>query len=229
MTISIVAVHGLAVDPKKTWKTQGVNWLKDAHMLPNIVPESRIMLFEYESEYQGESAIAQRLSLIAERLLLELDASRTQCGQRPLLFIGHCFGGVVIEKALVLAKLRAEQYGSILHSTRGILFLGTPHRGTTTQTIPYHISTISSYFIKNEPGLLELMRLNSEGLKDVLYDFCLLAYEARIPLFCFFEQYPTDIMRAIRYALFIPTFILLPKWRVSPCIPKLPCQKPYTY
>jgi hypothetical protein len=25
---SIVAIHGMAVDPEKTWKSQGVHWLK---------------------------------------------------------------------------------------------------------------------------------------------------------------------------------------------------------
>jgi hypothetical protein len=177
------------------------------------------MIFSYDSTYYGQTAIAQRLSLIAEQLLRELISSRSQCRRRPILFVGHCFGGIVIEKALVLAKLRIEEYGMILQSTAGAVFLGTPHRGTAAQTLVRQVLVILSIFRRVEPGLLQLLRLNSESLRDLLYDFTLMVHEVDIPLFCFFEQHPTDIMRAMRYGLLIPAYLPLPQWPVSPVLP----------
>jgi hypothetical protein len=48
---SIVAIHGIGSHPNDTWcKNIGtpeapsyVNWLKDANMLPSVVPKARIM------------------------------------------------------------------------------------------------------------------------------------------------------------------------------------------
>lgn len=54
---SIIAVHGLGsnVDWSWTWKDhtrkQHVHWLKDANMLPAVVPESRVLAYNYDSKW----------------------------------------------------------------------------------------------------------------------------------------------------------------------------------
>jgi hypothetical protein len=50
--------------------------------------------------------------------------------RRPLLFICHSLGGVVVKRALVIAHERSRRYNSIIRDTFGIMFLGTPHRGS---------------------------------------------------------------------------------------------------
>ena len=95
-----------------------VNWLADENMLPAKLPDSRIMTFNYESQWLL-SAPKQRRSLCAEQLLTALDNKRKKVifrsnhrmfaqifkmwqeedtKYRPLIFIGHSFGGVVIEQ-----------------------------------------------------------------------------------------------------------------------------------
>ncbi|KAL8981466.1 MAG: hypothetical protein Q9205_003757 [Flavoplaca limonia] len=69
-------------------------------MLPAAVPNSRILRFGYESQWLGKDAIQQRLSSVAEQLLRGLMESRKECQSRPMVFIGHCFGGIIIEKVL---------------------------------------------------------------------------------------------------------------------------------
>lgn len=126
--LSIIAVHGLGASPDWAWIRKVddgnekvlVNWLADEHMLPAKLPNSRIMTFNYESKWFLE-APKQRRSLCAIQLLTALGNQRTEVitpssqrsttmklsmlywqekntKHRPLIFIGHSFGGVVIEQ-----------------------------------------------------------------------------------------------------------------------------------
>ncbi len=73
---SVVAVHGLGAHPDYTWTAGDVNWLRDEHMLPRAIPNSRILRFGYESRWLGKEAIQQRLPLVADQLLRNMMASR---------------------------------------------------------------------------------------------------------------------------------------------------------
>lgn len=74
--LSIVAIHGIGADPDRTWTRDGVNWLRDEKMLPQAVPQARIMRFGYESQWLGREAIQQRLPLVADQLLRSLMGCR---------------------------------------------------------------------------------------------------------------------------------------------------------
>jgi hypothetical protein len=79
--VDIVAVHGLGAIPEITWKDSksGVNWLSDGEMLPKSVPEARIMRFGYDSLWLGKTPVRQKLSTIANKLLLVLSRERRVC------------------------------------------------------------------------------------------------------------------------------------------------------
>lgn len=51
-------------------------------------------------------------------------------GQRPLVFITHSMGGIVVKQILRNADdLGVKRFASILKQTRGIAFIATPHSG----------------------------------------------------------------------------------------------------
>jgi hypothetical protein len=56
--------------------------------------------------------------------------SDTRQKNRPLFFVAHSLGGIVVKKALIIARGRPTQFGDIFDSTRHIMFFGTPHQGT---------------------------------------------------------------------------------------------------
>ena len=72
-TYSILAIHGLGAHPDDTWRQRnGVNWLEDDNMLPEAMPDARIMRFGYYSQWFGTESISRNVGDIASRLLEEL-------------------------------------------------------------------------------------------------------------------------------------------------------------
>lgn len=75
---SIVAVPGLGASPEWTWRSKNkVDWIRDVNMLSRTIPNARIMIFEYESQWFGRGSIDQRLSNVADQLVLALFHSRS--------------------------------------------------------------------------------------------------------------------------------------------------------
>ncbi|KAF1921215.1 hypothetical protein BDU57DRAFT_41802 [Ampelomyces quisqualis] len=201
--VDIVAVHGLGAIPDITFKERdsGVNWLSDNGMLPSATPRARIMRFGYDSLWMGKTPIRTSLSTIAYKLLLSLNMDRTEDPQRPLIFIGHCFGGLVIQRALNLAKMRPGEYPGVFDSCTGIVFLGTPHRGTRSFTresaLFAAIAASSDLSQKIEVGVLDALRSEEGALLETTDDFVGICNDSRSMITCFFEQRPSKLGKVV--------------------------------
>lgn len=128
--IDIVAVHGLNPKGKenhaeKTWTKGEKLWLRD-FLAPNY-PNARIMLFGYNSNVINDANVMD-IAHHAENLLNQLDFKRGADPDRPLVFVAHSLGGLVVKQALTEAK-KVDYYSTIRSSTYGIAFFGTPHLG----------------------------------------------------------------------------------------------------
>lgn len=204
-TVDIVAVHGLGAIPDITWKESksGVNWLSDPQMLPSRTPDARILRFGYDSLWLGKEAIRTRLPTIADKLLLVLARERQQDPMRPLIFIGHCFGGLVIQRALITAKLHpeSETEEAILKSTVGAVFLGTPHRGTgafgSQSALLAAIAAQTDLYLSMESEVLDAMKVERGELLDVSEDFLKLSVRENLRITCFFEQRESNLGKMI--------------------------------
>jgi predicted alpha/beta-fold hydrolase len=89
------------VDWSWTWKDKAnpgmhVNWLKDSVMLPAVVPKSRIMAYNYNSRWHS-NAPKTRLQLCGEDLVHSIHRFHNEMVNCPIIFIGHSFGGNVIQ------------------------------------------------------------------------------------------------------------------------------------
>ncbi|VUC31149.1 unnamed protein product [Clonostachys rosea] len=201
--VDIVAVHGLGAIPDITWKekTSSINWLSHEDMLPKAVPEARILRFGYDSLWMGETPIRTSLSTIAYKLLLSLNMMRVEDLERPLIFIGHCFGGLVIERALNLAKMRQEKYPGLFDSSVGVVFLGTPHRGSqsfTRESALLAAIAASSDLSKHlETSVLDTMTSDTGSLLDVSDDFITLCMDGGPKISCFFEQRSSKLGKVV--------------------------------
>ncbi|KAM0311084.1 hypothetical protein ACHAO8_007517 [Botrytis cinerea] len=141
-TVDIVFVHGLqgAATTRfpKNEKTPEKLWLYD--LLPSSLPTARILTFGYQSNVISlVNSNGSQISTLAESLLESLSAFRAPhqeaslflsrvAPSRPLVFVAHSLGGLVVQKALIVASTRARaDFVSIKRSTSAILFFATPY------------------------------------------------------------------------------------------------------
>ncbi|KAH0559359.1 hypothetical protein GP486_004127 [Trichoglossum hirsutum] len=158
----IIAVHGINGDAFNTWThgDRGALWLRD--FLPSQIPGARVFTFGYNSNVAFTRAKGS-LDSHARELLEQLNAVRfgevraieTSTSDIRCAFDGwHCSKAgkaysilgsnphAEVLQAMVIARLDAVDYGNILECTKGILFLSTPHRGSSTTRWPVLLSNV---------------------------------------------------------------------------------------
>ncbi|KAG8528219.1 uncharacterized protein KY384_007136 [Bacidia gigantensis] len=139
-SVDIVAVHGIDEHIAEAWTDieTGILWLRD--LLPHDLPDIRVLSFGYNahaSAFFGKGS-ADRIQQHAQTLVAELQADRSLegCTNRPIIFVCHGLGGLLVKKALTYSSTRTskhvEHLYSIFVSTFAILFFGTPHQGMDT-------------------------------------------------------------------------------------------------
>lgn len=90
-------------------------------------------------------------------------------------------GGLVVKQALVLASNRSE-CEDIRSSTTGVLFLGTPHEGTTIAQWASFLAMIKG----NDSKLLEQLQPKEEMLNELSHDFA--SGYKHLRTVCFYEK-----------------------------------------
>ncbi|KAH8195586.1 hypothetical protein TruAng_010242 [Truncatella angustata] len=203
--IDVVAVHGMGANPGYTWtaglkEQKPVNWLSDKTMLPKDLSKARIMTYGYQSCWFGEQAVRQSLENVATKLLKSLCEERSKCLYRPVIFIGHCFGGLVIQYAYTTSALHKTQFPGISDSVVGMVFLGTPHFGLKensqlqTQGSVYNAIVEATQSV--QANLLHTMAQDNDLLVNTVSDFTRKVNEPNGPtLYCFYEQGASNLGR----------------------------------
>lgn len=111
--------------------------------------------------------------------------------ERRLIFICHSLGGLVLKQALITASLCPDQYGMILKSTYGVVFMGTPHQGSRSASLARHLSrlvNITTFGTGVRSDLLEDLELSSGTLEQLsLLSVSLLK---ELAIVSFYEQKP---------------------------------------
>lgn len=84
-------------------------------------------------------------------------------------------------------------FSHILESNVGVLFLGTPHRGSVAQKWDQVIATTAGALgFHAVDSIMNSLSIDSEALIDLVDDSVSLAKQHAIEIFCFFEQHKTD-------------------------------------
>ena len=132
-------MHGIAEDSNGAWTNQGtgVNWLRD--LLHREIPDARVLTYGYDATtrfFFGKEA-ALEFPMNADSFVAELHTQRRRGGmmERPIIFVCHGLGGLLVKKALIQSSTRTTAQNEHLLdpfvSTYAILFFGTPHGSTS--------------------------------------------------------------------------------------------------
>ena len=124
------------------------------HLYDHLTPEERKLAMKphedpthqksAEAYAQAEDAVAEYgVADWAERFLHILkDHRRTQgTDQRPILFISHSTGGIVV-KHVLSKKPEGENIAALC---LGITFFATPHRGSSVLSEPEYVQTVKTH------------------------------------------------------------------------------------
>ncbi|KAK3391258.1 hypothetical protein B0H63DRAFT_365230, partial [Podospora didyma] len=144
---SIILVHGLQGHPKRTWSydasatnnckttrgwgTTGLITKSKRDLLPTDCPIARVLVRGYDTVVTKGFAPANKSDLFAHAKDLLYCLERESVSGRPLLFVAHSLGGLLVKEVLRRSQ-HAEEPGlqEIVKSTSAVVFLGTPHRGS---------------------------------------------------------------------------------------------------
>ncbi|KAH7250953.1 hypothetical protein BKA59DRAFT_394867 [Fusarium tricinctum] len=160
-------------------------------MLQSKIPTARILAFNYDSTWLSD-APRTRVELCGEELIQSLHRLRQE-SDRPIVFIAHSFGGLVVQDALLYAH-REQQYRHILHHTKGFVSLGTPFRGTKVQWAA-DLVAITMRCAGSYHHLLSLLVYDNHQLRDKVHSLGRLRKIFSFPIFCFFELNQTQFVK----------------------------------
>ena len=95
-----------------------------------LIPFARVMTFSYNAAVlsgASNASIADHAHSLLDRLVSNRSGPHQR--HRPLIFVGHSMGGLVIKQALIDAEIKKREYSCIKASTYGLVFFATPHKG----------------------------------------------------------------------------------------------------
>ncbi|KAF4772710.1 putative phosphorylase superfamily protein [Colletotrichum scovillei] len=110
----------------------------------------------------------------ARELVADLARKRglTKSRERPIIFVVHSLGGIVVKSALIHSDTAREgalaEHRSIKTSTHGILFMGTPHQGGNGVQLGRVLVNVASIFVSANDRLLRHLERDSEWLQQQL-------------------------------------------------------------
>nr|XP_040231325.2 protein SERAC1 isoform X2 [Anopheles coluzzii] len=145
--------------------------------LPKDFPSIRVLGLDYESSLSQWSATGcpcekydGKLQKRAAEFLEKLATS--DVGQdRPIIWVGHSMGGLLIKSIMVQAlESPNPKVRRLAENSRVVMFLGTPHRGSGVAKLKQHTSALvwpSVEVQELEENSTHLLHLNKSFLRSV--------------------------------------------------------------
>ncbi|KAH7314284.1 hypothetical protein BKA65DRAFT_119889 [Rhexocercosporidium sp. MPI-PUGE-AT-0058] len=188
--VDLCLVHGLSGNRESTWTSeekpgQGKFWPRD--LLPddkNMPCPVRIFSYGYNTKFPSSRYLTTRTlyhqAIELAEALCNVRTKVSEC-RRPIIFVGHELGGIIIESAFILSSASAdERLRAICLSTTGVIFLGTPFRGVTDdEWTRSFIRIVKDSGAGNESDTATLED-DSRSLKNMLQPF--IAATSEIPV-----------------------------------------------
>ncbi|KAK3342018.1 hypothetical protein B0T25DRAFT_511525 [Lasiosphaeria hispida] len=172
-----------------------VYWPRD--LVPDVLPDARVMTYGYDTHIRhttfGPALSKNQVYDIAWDFLQEITAQRQNCPTRPILFVAHSLGGIVVKEALRRSSgcyMGHSHLDNVFTATVGIIFFGTPHRGSEPRglikSIAESLAKILGYRANEQ--IIDTLLPTSERLRELRDEFGPLAHRRGWMIHSFQEQ-----------------------------------------
>ncbi|KAM4866395.1 protein SERAC1 isoform 4-T5 [Thomomys bottae] len=152
-------------------------------------PALRIISVEYDtalSDWRARCPVERKtIAFRSSELLSKLTAAGV--GDRPLIWISHSMGGLLVKKMLLEAS-KMPELSTIINNTRGIIFFSVPHHGSRLAEYSVNVR----YLLFPSLEVKELSK-DSPALKTLQDDFLEFAKDKNFQVLSFVETQPTFI------------------------------------
>ena len=179
----IIFVHGLQGHPQRTWQSskdscspRAIYWPRD--LLSHDRGDARILTYGYDSRishFFTGPANQMNISQHGEALLNSVagERLRSKLQGRPIIFVAHSLGGLLVKEALIESKKQQYNPGKtdIYASTQAIVFFGTPHMGSNDVKWGLLVQRIASVAFNTNGKILRGLGVDSELLDRLARDF----------------------------------------------------------
>ncbi|KAF8540313.1 hypothetical protein BDD12DRAFT_33818 [Trichophaea hybrida] len=190
ITADIIAITGLAGHAFGSWQNRSTHemWLYD--YLPEQFESARIMTYGYNSSLLEPNGA--RLTDHRKDFMEKLCNARFDCPKRPIIFIGHSLGGILVVQTMLQSFNQLGQntaHRDIFDAVRGIFFFGTPHQGLNVGDLRELVAMQAQAERDNYelPQLLDQLNNDSEFLVNQK-DACISMWEQFTGKICSFYE-----------------------------------------
>uniref|UniRef100_A0A3Q2NMQ4 Protein SERAC1 n=1 Tax=Fundulus heteroclitus TaxID=8078 RepID=A0A3Q2NMQ4_FUNHE len=213
----VLFVHGILGAAFKTWRQKDRNTLEEEReaesqddytecwpksWLAADCPNLRVLSVEYDSHLSDWMAKCpaenQRKSMAYRSRELLNKLKLAGVGERPVVWVAHSMGGLLVKKMLLDAADDPDLQG-LLKNTKGIMFYSVPHHGTFMAEYSVNVR----YLLFPSIEVRELCK-DSPALRCLNEGFLNIAKENEIKVLSFAETRPTNIGPMIKI-LVVPT------------------------
>jgi pimeloyl-ACP methyl ester carboxylesterase len=197
----VIFVHGLNGNPREYWWPQGEPEKFWPAWVGEDLPDVGVWSLGYEnaalkprrfsfSRKFLQGGFAMPLEDRADNVLLRLESDHI--GERPLVFITHSMGGLLIKEVLRTANDSSNpRRKAIVEQTRGVCFIATPHIGSDLAKWASYFKTLLGTNVAMDelrPHEPHLRKLN-QWYRDFVAP-----EHRRIKTLSFYEMKPTAVI-----------------------------------
>ncbi|KAJ4964110.1 hypothetical protein NE237_024049 [Protea cynaroides] len=156
--LDVVFIHGLRGGPFNSWRIsenkssttksglvenidmdagkEGTFW--PGEWLPTDFPHARLFSVKYKTNLTQWSGASLPLQEVSSLLLKKLTAAGI--GSRPVVFVTHSMGGLVVKQMLNQAK--TDNSNIFINNTIGVVFYSCPHFGSKLADVPWRMGLV---------------------------------------------------------------------------------------
>lgn len=163
--------------------------------MQHTIPNGRVLTFGYDSHIKHRLGPCRNTSTvydIAGDFLVALEASRRKEPSRPVVFVAHSLGGIIVKETLRRSNLSPHIHlRKVCESTTGIVFFGTPHGGADPRNLLLKVaeSLFKAFGAQVNDHIVNALLPSSERLRELRDEFSPIAFERGWAVHSFQEQY----------------------------------------